>query len=188
MSAYYHVSTSCAYMSGKVYMIACVCVCGVVRLHAHTAKQTLTVRMQTNPERFSRPRAEPSGPWDRAPCCPPGSCQGKVLPCATAWESCWGAYVGCDTWLHRHTCTWPCIYTNNNPPYPPTHTHTHTKPPGYNHLHTNLHACEPHCAHIHAHTHIQRPAHSHLDLQLDKSPFPQQHILPAPSAAEPTIP
>lgn len=116
MSAYYHVSTSCAYMSGKVYMIACVCVCGVVRLHAHTATQTLTVRMQTNPERFSRPRAEPSGPWDRAPCCPPGSCQGKVLPCATAWESCWGAYVGCDTWLHRHTCTWPCrpLHTQNH--------------------------------------------------------------------------
>lgn len=133
MSTYYHVSTECAYMSGKVYMIACVCVCGVVRLHAHTATQTLTVRTQTNPEHFSRPRAEPCGPWDRAPCCPPGSCQGKVLLCATAWPPSKGRAAGEHMLDVTHGCTDTRVRghafiqttTLPTPLHIPPHTHTH---------------------------------------------------------------
>lgn len=52
---------------------------------------------------------------------------------ASFWrESCWGAYVGCDAWLHWQTCPRPCIYANTDPPTP---NHSPPCPSTYVQLH-----------------------------------------------------
>lgn len=39
---------------------------------------------------------------------------------ASLWrESCWGAYAGCDAWLHWQTYPQPCMFANGDPPPPP---------------------------------------------------------------------
>ena len=103
-------------------------------------------------------------------------------------ESCWGAYVGCDTWLHRHTCTWPCIYTNNNPPYPPTHTPPHTHPQYHLDITTNTQTCmhAHHTVTIYMHTHTHTHTHTHSETRSLTSWSPVRQIAVTPAAHSPS--
>lgn len=113
---------------------------------------------------------------------------------ASLWrESCWGAYVLCDAWLHWQTYAWPCIYTNSNPPCLPHRMYNCTHSPNHLEITTNTRTC------MHAHQrlmlptwtymHWLRPARSHLDLLLNQiAVSPAARILPAASTAEATIP
>lgn len=178
-------------------MIAHIHMCGPFLLPAHKG---IRRQWQCGHKQISRLLEVPG--W--APL-PPGPCSvllpwimsDRVLLCPTAqpplWrESCWGAYVLCDAWLHWQTCAWPCIHTHSNPL--PSSPHVQLYTPGNKPLkhilacmHTNINVTN---LDIHALTRIdQCPAHSHLDLLLNKiAVSPAALILPAPSTEEASIP
>ena len=81
-------------------------------------------------------------------------------------QSCWGAYVRCDTWLLWHTCVWHKLIQSATP-YPSSIKYKHTLT-----LPTYTQTC----------FYINRgPKYLHLALQINQSVSSAAHVHPAPT-------
>ncbi len=174
-----------------MYLQLHVYVYGAVHLPAHTGTQTVTARTQTELQPSQGPRLSPVARGTMLYVVPLDHVRESPAVCHSSaslrWESCWGAYVGSDTWLRWHMCVAMHLYKQ----WPPTslttqtHTHTHT----LNHLeithilacmHTNIKYTATNL-HTHTHSHSHRP-----DALPSRSPVkqitvsPAAHFLPAP--------
>ena len=188
-----------------VNMLECIydCMCPYVwcSLPLCSHKHTNCDSMDTNRSRaLLRLQAEPRGPGDHAPCCPPGSCQAESCCVPQLSLPPKVELLGSICWMwHMVALTHMYVAMHLYKEQPPTslttctniHTHMHT--PSLNHLEitTNTYTFTHKYSVMHIYSHSHRPETGSLT---SWSPVKQitvstaAHILPAPSTAEATIP